>query len=96
MTGAIPNFQASVSGSPLHAARQKERARKAAQAKGRNASGNDSFELTEVEHTDAVREAQDAASEETREDHTEHRVGYDPRGNTPPTKPTPSHIDLKG
>ena len=95
MTGAIPNFQAAAAGSPIHQARQKERARKAAEAKGRGNSPDDSVEFSEVEQIDAVREAGDAASEETREDHEEHSVGYGPRGGSRggPRKP---RIDLEG
>ncbi|MFG0305885.1 MAG: hypothetical protein ACF8Q5_06690 [Phycisphaerales bacterium JB040] len=95
MTGAIPNFQASVSGSPLQAARQKERARKAAQAKANPRSADDSFELTEqVEHVDAVRETEHATSEETREDHQEHAAGYDAAGGS--KKRAAPRIDLEG
>ena len=98
MTGAIPNFQAAAGGSPIHQARQKERARKAAEAKGRNTSEDDSVEFSEVEHADAVREAEHATSEEAREDHTEHRVGYDARGGMPGpySGKRPPRIDVEG
>jgi len=93
MTGAIPNFQASVAGSPLHAARRKERVRQATQARTPRES-DDSVELTEVELVDAVRETEDATSEETKEDHQQHAAGYNANGGKKPV--TGPNIDLKG
>lgn len=93
MTGAIPNFQASVAGSPLQAAQRKERIRKAAETRTAR-SADDSVELTEVEMVDAVRETEDATSEETLEDHQQHAAGYNANGGKKPS--TRPHIDLRG
>ena len=82
MTGAINNLAASHAGAPLtsHQAVKEKRREETRVAEKRRA--RDAYEpvVTEVEAGEAVRTAEDSTQEQTREDHQQHAVGYEPTG----------------